>query len=186
MDGYVPDFDNPYPDHDWDEITYFEYTDPLILRRNATGLVFRRNKEKDADYILAADYKVKYRLDGESEDRFVTAPQGMLTDLASVPAIGRGIVGKVGPHLEASIVHDFLYIAWQDIEGRGARTEDRKFADKLMRAAMAAAEVNVFKRGIIYAAVRSFVGWWVYREENADRYRRPPDFEDEADPANPA
>jgi len=185
MEGYVPDFDNPYPDIEWREITAFAYVDPLILRRNARGLVFRRNKEKDADYILAENYRVKYRLDGENEDRFITAPQGMLTDLASVPAIGRGIVGKVGPHLEASIVHDFLYIAWHDVEGRGARKADRKFADKLMRAAMSAAEVNVFKRGIIYLAVRSFVGWWVYKEENAHRYRRPPDFEDEVDPANP-
>lgn len=179
MEGYVPDFDNPYPDVDWREITAFAYVDPLILRRNATGLVFRRDKRKDADYILAEPYTVRYRLDGETEDRIVTAPQGMLTDLASVPRLGRGVVGKVGPHLEASIVHDFLYIAWQDIAGRGARKEDRKFADKLMRAAMVQAKVNVFQRIIIYLAVRSFVGWWVYKEPNADRYRKPPDFKDE-------
>jgi hypothetical protein len=179
MGDYVPDFENPYPDVDWREITAFEYIDPLILRRNAKGLVFRRDKLKDADYIVAADYKIKYRLDDEAQDRFVTAPQGMLTDLSSSPRFARAIVGKVGPHLEASIVHDFLYIAWQDIDGRGARPEDRRFADKLLLAGMAAAKVGRIKRGLIYLAVRSFVGRLVYDEENADRYRRPPDFEDE-------
>lgn len=179
MDGYVPDFDNPYPDEDWREITEFQYIDPLILRRNAKGLVFRRGREKDACYIVAEDYRVRYRLDGERTDRFVTAPQGMLTDLASVPRLARAVVGQVGPHLEASIVHDFLYIAWQDVAGRGARKKDRKFADKLMCAAMAEAKLNPIIRGIIYFAVRSFIGWWVYREPNAERYRKPPDFEDE-------
>ncbi|MHA1538662.1 MAG: DUF1353 domain-containing protein [Alphaproteobacteria bacterium] len=179
MDGYVPDFDNPYPDEDWREITAFDYIDPLILRRNVKGLVFRRDKEKDAFYILAENYRIRYRLDGEASDRFVTAPRGMLTDLASVPRFGRWFVGKVGPHLEAAIVHDFLYVAWQDVEGRGARKADRKFADKLMLAAMAEAKIGAFKRGVIYAAVSSFIGWWVYEEKNADRYRRPPDFEDE-------
>ena len=179
MGDYVPDFDNPYPDDDWSEITEFEYIDPLILRRNVKGLVFRRDTQKDASYILAEEYRVRYRLDGGTTDRFVAAPQGMLTDLASVPRFGRWFIGKVGPHLEASIVHDFLYIAWQDVEGRGARKEDRKFADKLMCAAMTEAKVSAFKRAVIYAAVRSFIGWWVYKEPNADRYRKPPDFEDE-------
>lgn len=179
MSDYVPHFDNPYPDVEWHEITAFEYIDPLILRRNAMGLIFRRDKEKDADYIVAADYKVRYRLDDDPQDRFVTAPQGMLTDLASAPWFARAVIDKVGPHLEASIIHDFLYIAWQDVDGRGARAEDREFADKLMRAAMVEAKVNPIKRGIIYFAVRSFVGRWVYEEENAERYRKPPDFEDE-------
>ena len=179
MGHYAPPIENPYPDHEWREITDFAYIDPLVLRRNAAGLVFRRDREKDADYILAENYRIRYRLDGEDTDRHITAPQGMLTDLASVPKIGRGIVGKVGPHLEASIVHDFLYIAWQDVEGRGAQKKDRRFADKLMLAAMAKAKVNVFKRGVIYCAVSSFIGWWVYKEKNADRYRKPPDFENE-------
>ncbi len=179
MPDYLPDFDNPYPDGDWSEITEIEYIDPLILRRNVKGLVFRRDKDKDALYILAEDYRIRYRLDGEDTDRFVTAPQGMLTDLASVPRLARPVVGKVGPHLEASIVHDFLYIAWQDVDGRGAQKKDYEFANKLMRAAMAEAKVNAFKRFVIYAAVSSFIGWSVYEEPNAQRYRRPPDFKDE-------
>ena len=64
MSHYAPPIENPYPDIDWREITDFAYIDPLILRRNATGLVFRRNREKDADYILVENYRIKYRLDG--------------------------------------------------------------------------------------------------------------------------
>jgi hypothetical protein len=43
---------------------------------------------------------------------------------------------------------------------------------------MAEARVSAFRRGVIYAAVSSFIGWSVYEEPNADRYREPPDFED--------
>lgn len=177
MAGYVPDFENPYPNGEWSEITEFEYKDPLILRRNVRELVFRHDRKKDAMYLVAEDYTVRYRLDGEDEDRFIAVPAGTLTDLATVQRLARLIIGRVGPHLEASIVHDFLYIAWQDIDGRGARREDWKFANKLMREAMKKAKVGWFRRILIYAAVSSFVGWRVYEEPNQDRYREPPDFE---------
>jgi len=59
MGHYTPPIENPYPDHEWREITDFAYIDPLVLRRNATGLIFRRNKEKDAVYILAENDKIE-------------------------------------------------------------------------------------------------------------------------------
>ena len=37
---------------------------------------------------------------------------------------------RVGPHLEASIVHDWLYVAWQLEEGTEATEEWRLFADE--------------------------------------------------------
>ena len=94
----------------------------------------------------------------------------MLTDLASTLAPTRPLISQVGPHLEASIVHGFLYIAWQDLGGGEARSEDRRFADKLMRIAMKAANVSSWKRFLIYNAVR-IGGGGVYRErERSPRY----------------
>ena len=169
MERYTPDIENPYPDGAWSEISGFTYDTGLHLQRSIEAVQVREGD--DADYILGRDYTVSFGLDDSR--RAITVPQGMLTDLSSVPGIARSIIGRVGPHLEASIVHDFLYIAWQDIAGRGARKEDRKFADKLMREAMKAANVSGAKRFLIYAAVKTF-GWSAYRKPDPDRYVRLP------------
>ena len=63
-------------------------------------------------------------------------------------------VGRVGPHLEASIIHDYLYIAWQ-VKNVDATEERRRFADDLMLAAMKAAGMGC-KADIIYRAIRLF------------------------------
>ena len=128
----------------------------------------RRADGKTAQFILARPYTVDFKLDGER--RTITVPQGMLTDLSSVPALARPIISQAGPHLEASIVHDFLYIAWQDLGGGEHRTEDRRFADRLMRVAMRAANVGSLKNFLIYNAVR-IGGRGIYRgREPEPRY----------------
>lgn len=162
MNGYDPKFANPYPQSPCEKISDFEYLGPLILYRAIDAVKMRGGKE-DADYVLFRPYPVRFKVDGKIHE--ITVPQGMLTDLASVPRIARSIIDRVGPHLEASIVHDFLYIAWQDIGGYSARTNDQAFADKVMRAALRAA--NIPERTIleIYGAVRTF-GWFAFRERN--------------------
>ncbi len=122
-----------------------------------------RGGKEDADYIVGADYKVEFLLDEEPTS--ITVPKGMLTDLASVPSVARSIVGRVGPHLEASIVHDFLYIAWQDLADHGARKADRRFADELFRVAMEEAKVCCLKKLLILLAVK-LIGWFVYKKPN--------------------
>ena len=131
MEPYDPQIDNPYPDVEWSEIFDFRYLTPLILRRESEAVRTRGNKNKDAHYIVGADYQVAYSLDGQ--ERTIVVLRGMLTDLASVPRIAvLGGIGRVGPHLEASIVHDFLYIAWQYLNPpREAQPQDRRFADEL-------------------------------------------------------
>ncbi len=169
MDPYEPTFDNPYPDGPWTAITDFVYGTPLHLYR-AIEAVQRREGE-DADYIVSKAYTVRFKLDGR--DREIAVPQGMLTDLSSVPRLARPIIDRVGPHLEASIVHDFLYIAWQSLQARGVREEDREFADKLLRVAMEAAGVGTLNRFLIYNAVR-VGGAGAYRRRDPVRYVRLP------------
>lgn len=154
--------ENPYPDRDWNDITGFEYLTPLWLFRAIEAVKIRR--DEDALYILGEDYTVSYRLDQEEPIK-LTVPKGMLTDLSSVPRIARSIIGRVGPHLEATIIHDFLYVAWQDLPDRGARRRDQVFADKLMRAAMREASVDFTDRFLIYNALK-LAGWPVYQDPN--------------------
>lgn len=176
MEPYEPEFENPYPDVDWTQISDFKYETPLHLYRTIEAVQLREGE--DADYIVWRDYTVRFKLDNEDEYRNITVPRGMLTDLASVPSVGRSVVGRVGPHLEASIVHDFLYIAWQDLEGRGPRDEDREFADKLMRVAMEKAGVSGWKRFLVYNAVK-WGGRGVYRRKDEPRYVKIPSEEKE-------
>ncbi|MEM7500243.1 MAG: DUF1353 domain-containing protein, partial [Pseudomonadota bacterium] len=131
----VAPHDNPYPEH-WRRISDVCFETPLVLARAARAIPFAGDRE--AQYVLAAAYRVSYRIDNEPARRQVVVPAGMLTDLASVPAIARWFVGRVGPHLEAAILHDYLFIAWQELPGHGARSRDFDFANAMMMAAMEA------------------------------------------------
>jgi Protein of unknown function (DUF1353) len=167
MGYFAPAFENPYPSPDWEEISDFEYLTPLRLCWDPRAGAKRDGE--DTDYVVSDDYRVRYQLDGEARE--ITVPAGMLTDLVSVPWSARWLVDRVGPYLEAAIVHDFLYIAWQDVAGRGARPEDRRFADELMRVAMETAGVGATLRFVIHSAVRIF-GRRAYKEFDARRYWR--------------
>jgi hypothetical protein len=165
MADYVPNIANPYPDnYAGEKIEEFAYLTPLILRREIDAARMRGGRD-DADYIVGADYKVSFRIKGESAKRTITVPRGMLTDLASVPRLAQSIVSRVGPHLEASIVHDFLYVAWQDIAGATARRADWNFADEIILVGMRAADVDLDQIVAIHGAVRTF-GWPVYKKAN--------------------
>ena len=168
MGIFKPNLENPYPEPGWQTITGFEYVDPLQLFRSAEALKFQSGE--DADYVISHEYRVRFRLD--EQVREITVPAGMLTDLTSVPRVARWLIGRVGRHLEAAIVHDFLYIGWQDLPGREPLEEDRRFADELMRVAMVAANVNSAMRFIIFWAIRIF-GGWAYRSRNRHRYWLP-------------
>lgn len=168
---------NPYPDSTA-AITDFRFDSGLHLMRPKNAV--RRYKiGEDANYVLARDFKVSYRLEGESEFREITVPAGLLTDLASVPRLFRIFVGRVGPHLEPAIVHDYLYIAWQLVEGRDAREEDRDFSDRLMLAGMKAAGVHWFQQWGIFQGVR-LAGGALFRMENEKKLvdLSDPDFQD--------
>ena len=82
-------------------------------------------------YIVAEDYKVSFKVDKTCYS--VTVPAGMKTDFASVPScLGVFGITRVGPYLEACVVHDFLYIAWQYVAERECpRRVDRRFADRV-------------------------------------------------------
>ncbi len=157
---------NPYPD-DWEEFGDFEYLSALSLIRPVNSA--RDRLGEDGDYILQHDFDVVFTVDGQR--RAITVPRGLITDLTSVPRIFRVFIGRVGPWLEAAILHDFLYIAWQDVPGLGARPRDRLFADRMMLLAMEAAAVGRVTRWAIYLFLRVFSGS-SYASPNPCRYAR--------------
>ncbi len=155
---------DPYPE-DWSRLGGFSYRDPLILVRLKDAVRLRTGE--DADFITGAPFGILVEVD--QDVRQITVPPGLITDLTSVHLIARWIVGRVGPWLEAAIVHDYLYIAWQDQPNPVARDRDRLFADLVMLAGMKAARVSLVRRYAIFAAVRVFGGFG-YRRRTRDRY----------------
>ena len=161
---FVPDIRDPYIARDEDIIGFRYETDLVILRmREACPM----GADREADYIVAAPYRVSF-LAGR-ERREITVPKGMLTDLTSVPRPFRWLVERVGPHLEAAIVHDFLFIAWQDV-GREATREDWLFANRVMVAGMQAARIRPWICWIIAWALSTRFSWILYARENERRY----------------
>ena len=156
---------NPYPSAPTG-IHAFRYDSALVLLRLKDAVRMRTGE--DADFILARDFLVSWEDDGGTR-HVLCVPAGLITDLTSVPRFWRWLVGRVGPWLEAAIAHDYLYIAWQDVPGRGPTQTDRRFADNMMRAAMQAARVAPWRIALIYRAVRVF-GWGRYAQQAKERY----------------
>ena len=159
---------NPYPPAPTG-IHAFRYDSALVLLRLKDAVRLRTGE--DADFILARDFLVSWE-DDEGTRHVLCVPAGLITDLTSVPPVWRWLVGRVGPWLEAAIVHDYLYIAWQDVPGRRAVPADRRFADDMMRAAMQAARVAPWRIALIYGALRVF-GGTRYARGAKDRYLDP-------------
>jgi hypothetical protein len=160
---FVPEVPNPYPDG-FAEVDGFQYHCRLVLAREPKAL--KAGIAREASYVVAAPYTVSFRVDGDW--RALTVPQGMLTDLTSVPQVARSAVGRVGRHLEAAIVHDYLFIAWQLLdeqgEHRGARKGDFQFANAVMFAGLKAAFVAWSQQQAIRAALTGFgISWGAYR-----------------------
>lgn len=151
-----------YPDEPV-EVVGFEYRSPLYLTRGIEAVRGRRGE--DAEYALAQRYRawVTVRAEGNGEESRlpISIPAGFLTDLSSVPRPGRWYVSRVGPHLEASIVHDWLYVAWQ-FEQRKPADRMKQFADDVFLAALKEAKVGRFRRWVMYGAVR-FCGGGAFR-----------------------
>ena len=117
----------------------------------------QRRAGEDVDYVLADSYAtavtVKPEGGGEAVDLPLAVPAGLLTDLSSVPRWRRWLVGRIGPHLEASIVHDWLYVAWQ-VEGLEPTARKREFAEDVFLAVMRKAGVGSVMSWLIHRAVR--------------------------------
>lgn len=139
-------------------ITQFWYVDWLVLGRSPKTL---KRGDREAMYIVIEDYKVSMNINGKAH--VIVVPRGMTTDLASIPWWARSIIGRVGPHLEACIVHDWLYIAWQ-LQDRMPTREDHKFANRVLYAGIKSAKCSwVTRVGIWIAMEFPYISWSVFK-----------------------
>ena len=76
----------------------------------------------------------------------VEIPEGFVTDFASIPRFLWFMVPPFGRHAPAAVIHDYLYASGQE----GAR----RYADFLFREAMKDSGVPVWRRNMMYFAVR--------------------------------
>ena len=168
-----------YPDdclNETFEIQEAFFVDHLCLGRNKDA---NRIGNPEALYIVTKNYTVTYdyivdRGDGKGKvaekGKEVTVPALMCTDLATIPRLFRFLlgIGRVGPHLEAVIVHDFLYIAWQLFAHKDtnykqhARKAYKAFADNLFYYLLEASGVDPVKKRLMYRGVNSSVAWWYF------------------------
>jgi len=142
----------PYPDQSvvGSEV---RFENDLVLFRAKEDLIGRDGG--DDVYLVGAPKTVEWKGQGGQCGR-ITVPLAFITDLTSVPRPMRWLISRAGPWLEAAVVHDYLYVAWDTVERGVARERDRKFADDIMLAAMLAAEVPRWQARVIYFAVRTF------------------------------
>ena len=73
-------------------------------------------------------------------------PVGFETDLASIPTVFRSLISKIGKHIMAAIVHDFLY----------AEQAGKATADDIFYELMEEGGVGWVKRKLMYQAVNVF------------------------------
>lgn len=83
----------------------------------------------------------------------ITAPQGLLTDFASIPRLAWRYLDPEDPAiLYPSVIHDALY----SYSGRlpGSRPCTRALADAVLREAMVACGARADQRAVVYRLVR--------------------------------
>lgn len=96
---------------------------------------------------LADDFWFELRLASDVPAWRVTVPRGFETDLASIPRFLWPIFPPLGPWNKAAVLHDFLY----SIPGCSSF-----LADSLFREAMASLGVPIWRRVVMYYAVRLY------------------------------
>ena len=87
----------------------------------------------------------------------IIAPEGFITDGASIPRFAQIIVGTPwgGKYAEGSVIHDYLY---------RETLFSQKICDQIFLEAMVCKRVSLWKRQVIYRSLR--VGGWVSYNKN--------------------
>ena len=163
MPEWEPDA-NPFPNGKIEKITDFSYAGELAFVRHAK---VHLDKTPQSLWQLADDFSATMTVHpkvGAAYAMTITASRGLYTDLSSVPKALWFVVGPIGKHLEASILHDYLYMAWTDHRDTASR-QDWNFADKMFRVGLKKSGVGWLQRSLMLIAVHSCIGWGVFRSK---------------------
>ena len=77
-------------------------------------------------------------------------PSGFYTDFGSIPLIFQSLISPVGKPSKAYVVHDYLIVLSKEGKLR------RKDADLIFLYALKRQGIGIFKRSILYGAVKSY------------------------------
>ena len=169
-----------YPDNhcyfSTNEIYNISIPKPLCLTRSVDDAKrWTRDIGKDV-YALSSDFVVNFVImengsvdehvkDLISIEKQIVVPTGFLTDMASVPKVGRAFVSRVGRYTEATVLHDWLYTYHKlHTKENIIYDEARAFSDLLFLEVMKYMGVSWYRRTMIYRTVRWF-GWYAWRKE---------------------
>lgn len=135
------------------------FTEPLVgtFDPNGRDFVLRKTFTYYTELKPAETVSEEVATVGEDGKLYITAREGFSTDFASVPRIFWSVVGPIGKHTKASVIHDWLYFH---------TAGSRKWADQVFLEAMKVSGTPWWKRRLCYRAVRLF-GWAPWR-----RYKR--------------
>ncbi|MDA0229936.1 MAG: DUF1353 domain-containing protein [Proteobacteria bacterium] len=182
MSEWEPGAD-PFPQDKVEKITDLTYAGELSFVRHAK---VHLDRPPNSLWQLAGDISATMTVhleNGTSYSVTVTAPRGLYTDLASVPQALWFVVGPIGKHLEISILHDYLYMAWTDHRAAAAR-QDWRFADKMFLTGLKESGVGLLKRNLMFAAVHSGIGWRVFKAKSYTLKQRMDDWLPHLDPGH--
>lgn len=113
----------------------------------AVILIPQELREKRRIVVITRPFGFITKLD---EERIaIIAPTRFETDFASIPPWALWLISPFGKHSEAAVIHDWLYAL-----GPKRDHEARHRADRVFRAALEAVGIGIFKRTIMYYAVR--------------------------------
>lgn len=149
------------------KISNADYKSNLCLGRFKKSLTV---DDSESLYVVTKNYTVQYTHSNGKGGK-VTVPAGFCTALTSVPRSWLGLwrFHRVGKHLEAAIVHDFLYVEWQ-LKNKKADDNHRIFANDLFFKLMEKAEVDEDVRDRFESVVNSSecIGKFHRGRENGD------------------
>lgn len=115
------------------------FTSPLIV-------------EKVGERLWKIYRELIYHVGNKDSADIIIVPVGFQTDFASIPFLFWTLLPPDGQYTAAAVIHDFLYFT---------QTRTRLVSDRIFLEAMKVLKVNIFKRLIMYQAVRlwSWIPW---------------------------
>lgn len=133
---------------------YFQLDDLHLLRWRL------RPANVAAQFQVARDFRVQFALDDVKY--IMTVPNGMLTDLASIPQVAQAMISKLGPHIEAAVVHDYLCVRGGDFEDAAhvRHHVSSETAADIFHVAMLAGGTNPQEAVLMALAVKAFGPQW--------------------------
>ena len=156
---------NPFPEGKIKQISDLVYIGELKFVRHAK---VHLDKPPRSLWQLSEDFSASMTIhpaEGAPYPLTITAPRGLYTDLASIPPPFWSFIGPIGNHLEISILHDYLYMAWTDYRETATR-EDWCFADKLFAVGLKTSGANRLKHTVMYLIVHSCIGRGVFKAKS--------------------